>query len=310
MDEDGVAHFSAIENLASRARVSVEDTRKALEVFMAPDQNSANPENEGRRLERIPGGYLILNAAYHRNLMNRTVQREQNRERVTKFREKERLIALQGKCDCCGKDFELPYSKYVVLDHNHQTGLMRAFICMSCNTVVGRVELGRNTISAKKDLAIKYIEKHGPGNGEHITGALPTITPVSVSVSEYTSEFESFWNIYPRRKAKGQAYRAWQKLNPDSALQAAFSIALDAQAAERAALSKAGAFVPDLKYPGTWLNGKCWLDEPIDLSSLPKPKPQFTFKTSSIEIMAACQERRIDTVGKTREELLRKLNAA
>lgn len=236
MDEDGFAHFSALQNLADRAKVSLKATQAAVDKFQAPDPDSGNPANEGRRIERVPGGWMILNASYYRELFSRAIKRERTRERVARFRSK-------------SKD-----------------GL------------------------------------------SSVTDTLPSVIPVSVS--EYTSEFESFWNIYPRRKAKGQAYRAWQKLNPDSALQAAFSIALDAQAAERAALSKAGAFVPDLKYPGTWLNGKCWLDEPVDLSSLPKPKPKFTFKTSSTEIMSACQERRIDTVGKTREELIRKLNAA
>ncbi len=86
MDETGYAHFSAVENLSNRARVSVEDTDKALECLLAPDPNSANPDNEGRRIERVPGGFMILNADTHRKTLNREIRREQTRLRVAKFR--------------------------------------------------------------------------------------------------------------------------------------------------------------------------------------------------------------------------------
>jgi hypothetical protein len=88
MDEDGYAHFSAIENLAARARVSVKETKKAIDCFLSSDPNSANPENDGRRIERVPGGYLILNATEHRKAFNREIQREQTRLRVARHREK------------------------------------------------------------------------------------------------------------------------------------------------------------------------------------------------------------------------------
>lgn len=86
MDETGYAHFSAVENLANRARISVEDTEKALECLMGPDPNSANPANDGRRVERVPGGFMILNADDHRKTLNREIRREQTRLRVAKHR--------------------------------------------------------------------------------------------------------------------------------------------------------------------------------------------------------------------------------
>jgi hypothetical protein len=90
MDEDGFAHFSAIENLAARARVSLRDTQKAIDCFMSPDPNSTNPANDGRRIERIPGGFLILNAPDHRRVFNREIRREQTRLRMQRHREKKR----------------------------------------------------------------------------------------------------------------------------------------------------------------------------------------------------------------------------
>lgn len=189
MDEDGFAHFSALQNLADRAKVSLEAARVAVEKFQAPDPDSGNPANEGRRIERVPGGWMILNASYYRELFSRAIKRERTRERVARFRAK-----------------------------------------------------SKDEISS-------------------VTPTLPSVSPVYVS--EYTSEFESFWNIYPVRKAKGQAYKAWQKLNPDSSLQAVFISAIESQKRERSALSAVGRFVPEWKYAGTWLNQKCWMDEPI-----------------------------------------------
>ena len=88
MDQDGFAHFSAVENLASRARVTLDEAKEAVECFLEPDPNSANPANEGRRIERIPGGYVVLNADEHRKTISREIQREQTRERVARFRAK------------------------------------------------------------------------------------------------------------------------------------------------------------------------------------------------------------------------------
>lgn len=88
MDEDGYAHFSAIENLAARARVNVKETQKAIDCFTSPDPSSANPDNDGRRVERVPGGFLILNANHHRQTLNREIRREQTRIRVARHREK------------------------------------------------------------------------------------------------------------------------------------------------------------------------------------------------------------------------------
>lgn len=85
MDRDGYAHFSAIGNLASRARVTEEEAEKAIACFLASD-SSGDQENEGRRVERVPGGFFIINAAKHRGILNKEMEREQTRLRVSKHR--------------------------------------------------------------------------------------------------------------------------------------------------------------------------------------------------------------------------------
>lgn len=93
MDEDGYAHFAAIGNLANRARVTEDEAREAVSCLEAPDENSSNKENEGRRIERVPGGWVVLNAKAHQAMVTRSVVQEQTRERVRKYREKRRATA-------------------------------------------------------------------------------------------------------------------------------------------------------------------------------------------------------------------------
>lgn len=101
MDEDGFAHFSALENLAARARVSHAKAKRAIEVLEGPDSNSENPDNEGRRIERVPGGWIVLNAGQYREKFSREIEREKTRIRVAKHRAK-----LSGNEDAVTKTLQ------------------------------------------------------------------------------------------------------------------------------------------------------------------------------------------------------------
>ena len=57
-----------IPGLAVAANVPLDDTRQAIEKFLAPDPDSNTQEHEGRRLEKVPHGWRILNFAYWREL--------------------------------------------------------------------------------------------------------------------------------------------------------------------------------------------------------------------------------------------------
>jgi hypothetical protein len=89
-------------------------------------------------------------------------------------------------------------------------------------------------------------------------GPLPPSGPPKGGPSggELSKDFEEWWRVYPRREARGHAEKAYvaaRKLASQEILLAG---------ARRYALSQ-----PDPKYqkhPATWLNGRCWLDEPPD----------------------------------------------
>lgn len=94
MDEDGFAQFASIKNLAHRARVAVGACSKAIACLESDDRDSSDPEHGGRRIERVPGGWMILNAAKYRDLVTRVVSRERTKERVRRFRERRRNAAV------------------------------------------------------------------------------------------------------------------------------------------------------------------------------------------------------------------------
>ncbi len=75
---------------------------------------------------------------------------------------------------------------------------------------------------------------------------------------EYSAEFESFWSAYPkgRKEGKGKAWESWGK-----SIEIAEPDTIIAKAAEYAGSPKGrGEFV---KLPTTWLNQRCWEDDPI-----------------------------------------------
>jgi hypothetical protein len=95
MDEDGYCHFAAIGNVAQRAVVTPEEAKTAITILELPDVNSSDPAHEGRRIERVPGGWMVLNAPKYRELATREHAKEKNRTNVRAFRERK-------KQDCNG----------------------------------------------------------------------------------------------------------------------------------------------------------------------------------------------------------------
>lgn len=88
MDEHGIVQFASVKNLAHRTRVSEDAAIAAVKTLESPDPDSSDPDNEGRRIERIPGGWIVLNAKKYRDLVTRAVAQEKTRARVAKFRAK------------------------------------------------------------------------------------------------------------------------------------------------------------------------------------------------------------------------------
>jgi|GEM_PF-1406292 len=86
MDEDGFVNLATAKNVAHRAVMELEKAIEALQVLESPDAESSNPANDGRRLTRVPGGWIVNNAKEYREIVKREHQKELNRERVRRHR--------------------------------------------------------------------------------------------------------------------------------------------------------------------------------------------------------------------------------
>jgi len=61
-DKNGVV-YASIPGLARIANLSIEEVEEGLRCFQSPDIYSRTPDNEGRRIEAVDGGWRLLNHA-------------------------------------------------------------------------------------------------------------------------------------------------------------------------------------------------------------------------------------------------------
>lgn len=70
--------------------------------------------------------------------------------------------------------------------------------------------------------------------------------------------FDEFWSAYPRKTAKANALKAFEKLNPDGDLMKIMLGALSRWSKSEQWTKDNGQFIP---HASTWLNGRRWEDE-------------------------------------------------
>lgn len=79
--------------------------------------------------------------------------------------------------------------------------------------------------------------------------------------------FTRFWEQYPKKVAKVDARKAFNRLNPDDELLGVMLSALERHKASDGWTKDGGRFIP---YPSTWINQRRWEDE-IDTAEKSPP---------------------------------------
>jgi uncharacterized protein YdaU (DUF1376 family) len=102
--------------------------------------------------------------------------------------------------------------------------------------------------SAERRLNVRSTDVQPTNNHKPITNNQEPIN------KEYIDRFNVFWKQYPRKVAKPNALKAWNKIKPDDVV---FKKMLDA-INQQGLSSKEIQFVP---HPATWLNAQRWEDE-------------------------------------------------
>ena len=94
----------------------------------------------------------------------------------------------------------------------------------------------------------------------------------SISSNGYSKEFLEFWKHYPKKKAKGAAWKAWKKLKRPSETLSKIQTALIWQKSSKDWTKDGGQFIP---HPATYLNASGWEDEPQDKTCKIKTTPDW-----------------------------------
>lgn len=83
---------ASVPGLAHIAHVTREECEQALGVLLAPDADSRTKDHDGRRIEAVDGGWVVLNARKYRDL--RTADQVSASERVKRHREKLKALPV------------------------------------------------------------------------------------------------------------------------------------------------------------------------------------------------------------------------
>lgn len=87
----------------------------------------------------------------------------------------------------------------------------------------------------------------------------PPIVPQGTGANEQDKLFNGFWAAYPRKQAKQDARKAWDKLKPDLDLCRIMAEALRRQKRSEQWQREGGRYIP---LPATWIRGRRWEDDP------------------------------------------------
>lgn len=100
-DRNGMAEGS-VPGLADFARLSVDETRKALIKLESPDPDSRTQVDEGRRIRTVDGGWLLVNHSKYRAKMNEDDRREYKRVKQAQYRAEDEAEGAVPE-DVCGQ---------------------------------------------------------------------------------------------------------------------------------------------------------------------------------------------------------------
>jgi hypothetical protein len=171
---------ASIPGLARLAGVPIPDCEEALAKFIAPDRYSRTPDDEGRRIEKIEGGWALLNHAKYREMASKDDSKAANTERQRRHREKEKRNATVTP-----RNATVTPSNVKV---THDLHIAEA---------EAEAEAG-NTHTAPVPVA---------AGDEAPAADCPFPPEVAHKPSARELEAESVWALYPKKKGKKEAMR-------------------------------------------------------------------------------------------------------
>ena len=225
---------ASIPGLARLAGVPIPDCEEAIAKFTAPDPYSRTPDDQGRRIEKIEGGWALLNHAKYREMASRDESKAANAERQHRHREKAKR-----------NDTVTP-SNALVTKSNATVTKSNAEVTHPLHIAEAEAEKDNISESATAELALESEQAFDSDSA--------TISPVEI------------YSVYPRKTKRPDALRAIAKAIIESGLTAqallevtqAYAKATDQWPKDQR------KFIP---YPASWFNGERYRDDPKEWES-------------------------------------------
>ena len=174
--------YGSIPGLARLANISIPEVEDALASLMSPDPYSRTPDNEGRRLEAIDGGWRLLNYAKYDAMRNEAERREAKRKWDRENRPSGHARAKAAEADS-HEQSDSPTDSPTVRQKSAKVRQSDPMSHVSC------------PISQQEQ------------EQEHVHPA--------AARSGKSERFGEFWAAYPNRKGKQEAEKAWRKRRLD-----------------------------------------------------------------------------------------------
>lgn len=84
-DKEGLVSAS-VPGLAKMAGIPLEATRTGLETLLSADPDSRTKDHDGRRIQAVEGGWVLLNHGKYRRLLSAEERKEYNRKKQAEYR--------------------------------------------------------------------------------------------------------------------------------------------------------------------------------------------------------------------------------
>ncbi|ETF07982.1 helix-turn-helix domain-containing protein [Pseudomonas moraviensis] len=86
----------------------------------------------------------------------------------------------------------------------------------------------------------------------------PVKEPKPTVIADTAEGFDQFWKLYPKKKSRKDAAKAWAKLKPNEELHQTLITALGSHCVSEDWTKDQGRYIPNAS---TWINGERWTDE-------------------------------------------------
>ena len=133
----------------------------------------------------------------------------------------------------------------------------------------------KQTLSKTESNGNEFASDKRRENREERIESIPPIPPTrgrkKTTQELPDADFDAFWALYPKKKSKGEAKKAWAQLKPSREIISAIMAKLPLLAASHDWTKDGGQYVPN---PATWLRAEGWEDEVKDAprkDSFPTP---------------------------------------